>query len=187
MAEKSSSKKEVLTTSSKKKLVKAICQEYHSKLDIKAPRVKKDLNYTQIRELMWLNDETKMKFKQLGFDEKIDPKDSLSKWRPEVIAEFKGYFKFDASNEDVEDVQIELSEEFEKYRQENFPESKKKISPSTIRVVDFLTFMGTKNKQKDLPNLIRHGVVDLGTWKLSNLKMEALNACRSFLGETKTA
>lgn len=181
-------KKATLTTSAKKKLVKAICQEYHAKLDQKAPKVKRDLNYTQVKDLMFLNDATKDKFKKLAFDEKIDPRDPLSKWRPEVLEQFQSHFKFDASEEDVEDIQIELGAEFEKYHHENFPESEKRISPATIRVADFMTYMGAKNKEKELPNLVKHGVIDLGTWKLSDLKMDALNACRNFLyGDKKTA
>jgi hypothetical protein len=183
----SNTTKEVLTTSAKKKLVKAICQEYHSKLDAKAPRVKRDLNYSQIKDVMFLNDATKEIFKKLAFDEKIDPRDSLEKWRPEVIAEFKGHFKFDASEEDVEDIQIELGAGYEKWFKENFPESKKKVSPANIRVSDFLTYMGTIKKDSPLPNLVKDGVVDLTGWKLKDLKMEALNNCRTFLGEQKTA
>jgi len=181
-------KKPILTTSAKKKLVKAICQEYHAKLDQKAPKVKKDLNYTQVKDLMFLVDATKDKFKKLAFDEKIDSKDPLSKWRPEVLEQFQSHFKFDASEEDVEDIQIELGAEYEKYYHENFPESDKRISPATINMAAFMTYMGIKNKEKSLPNLIVYGVNDLGTWKLKDLKMEALNACRNFLyGDKKTA
>jgi len=175
--------KEVLTTSGRKKLVKAICQEFHTKLDSKAPKVKSDLNYNQVKDLMYLNDTTKSLFKKLVFDDKIDPRDSLDKWRVDVIAEFKSHFKFDATNEDIEDVQIELGAGFEKWYKANFPTSKKRISPATIRVSDFLTYMGTVKKDSSLPNLVAHGVVDFTTWKLKDLKMEALNSCRKFFGE----
>ena len=181
-AENKDNKKELLTTSGKKKLVKSICQEYHVKLDTKAPRVKRDLNYTQIKDVMFLKDVTKELFKRLAFDEKIDPRDSLEKWRPEVIAEFKSHFKFDASEEDVEDIQIELGAGYEKWFKENFPESKKRVSPANIRVSDFLTYMGTSKKDSPLPNLVKDGVVDLTGWKLKDLKMEALNSCRNFFG-----
>ena len=177
----------LLTTSAKKKLVKAICQKYHEKLDSKAPRVKRDLNYSQIKDIMYLDDATKDVFKKLVMDDKIDPRDSLEKWRPEVIAEFKSHFKFDASDEDVEDVQIELGAGYEKWFKENFPESKKKVSPANIRVSDFLTYMGTTKKDSPLPNLVHHGVVDLTGWRLKDLKMEALNSCREFFGEKKAS
>jgi len=175
--------KEVLTTSGRKKLVKAICQVFHEKLDAKAPRVKRDLNYSQIKDVMFLNDTTKEIFKKLAFDEKIDPRDSLDKWRVEVIAEFKPHFKFDSNAEDVEDIQIELGAGYEKWFKENFPTSKKRVSPANIRVSDFMTYMGTVKKESPLPNLVQHGVVDLTSWKLKDLKMEALNSCRKFLGE----
>ena len=179
--------KEIMTTSGRKKLVKAICQEFHTKLDSKAPRVKRNLNYSQTKDVMFLKDETKEIFKKLAFDEKIDPRDSLDKWRVEVIAEFKPHFTFDASEEDVEDIQIELGAGYEKWFKENFPESKKRVSPANIRVSDFMTYMGTANKEKPLPNLVKDGVVDLTGWKLKDLKMEALNSCREFFGDKKAS
>ena len=173
--------KATLTPTARKRLVKAICLEYHEKLDSKAPIAKRDLNYTQIKEIMFLKDETKLKFKQLAFDEKIDPKDSLDKWRADVIAEFKSDFKFNANEEDIEDIQDELTGMYHTWFKENFPTSKKKISSATIRVSDFLTYMGTHKKDKTLPNLIQHGVNDLTTWKIKNLKMGALKSCREYL------
>ena len=149
-------KQELLTPTARKRLVKAICLEYHNKLDSKAPKAKRDLNYTQIKELMFLKDETKLKFKQLAFDEKIDPKDSLDKWRLEVIAEFKGDFKFNANEEDIEDIQDELTGLYHAWFKENFPTSNKKVSSANIRVSDLLTYMGTLKKDKTLPNLVQY-------------------------------
>jgi hypothetical protein len=179
--ENQEAQKNILTTSGRKQLVKAICQEFHLKLDSKAPRVKRDLNYSQIKDVMFLKDATKDIFKKLAFDERIDPRDSLDKWKAEVLLEFKSHFTFDASSEDIDDIQIELGAGYEKWFIENFPESKKRISPANIRVSDLMTYMGTSQKDKPLPNLIKDGVVDLTMWKLKDLKMEALNSCRDFL------
>jgi len=186
MAEKNSNqetKNTTLTTSSKRRLVKAICKEYHDKLDSKAPTMKRDLNYTQIRTLMYLNDTTKNKFRQLAFEDKIDPRDSLSKWRIEVIAEFKDLFTFDINSEDVEDVQTDISGEYEKWYKENFPESKKRISPKSIKLSELLTYMAVTNKDKPLPNLAQYGVNDFTSWKLSHINMEASKVCRDFLNK----
>lgn len=177
--------KEILTTSSKRRLIKAICQDFYDKLDSKAPMMKRDLNYTQIRTLMFLRDETKIPFKKLVNDEMIDPKDPLSKWRIEVIAEFKNLFTFDSNSEDVEDVQTDISGEFEKWYKENFPESKKRISPKSIKLSELLTYMAVTNKDKPLPNLAQYGVNDFTSWKLSHINMEASKVCRDFI--TKSA
>jgi len=173
--------KNTLTTSGRKKLVKAICQTYHEKLDARAPKVKRDLNYNEIKDVMYLNDDTKSLFKKLFMDDEINTRDSLDKWRIDTIAKFQQYFKFDASDEDTEDIQIELSGDYEKWYKKNFPYIDKRISPATIRVSDFLTYMGTVKKEATLPNLIKDGVIDLTTWKVKDLKMEALNSCREFL------
>ena len=90
--------------------------------------------------------------------------------------------KMPIPDEDIDDIQIELGAGYEKWFIENFPESKKRISPASIRVSDFMTYMGTSQKDKPLPNLVKDGVVDLTMWKLKDLKMEALNSCRDFLG-----
>ena len=176
-----------MTTSGKLKLVRAICQEYHAKLDVKAPKAKRDLNYTQVKSLMFLQDETKKLFKQLVFDEKIDPRDSLGKWKNDVIVQFSNHFKFDNSTEDVIDIQTDFSDDYSKWYGINFPDIDKSHSPSTIRVSDFMTYMGTVKKEQPLPNLVKHGVVDLTSWKLKDLKMEPLNSIREFFGEKKAS
>lgn len=174
-------KQAVLTAVQKRKVVKAMCLAHYDKFGQKEPRVKQDLHSNDVKALMYLRDDTKKVFKEALFNDEIDYKDSLSKYRNDVLAKFAPFFKSVSSEEDIEDLQLELTSIYEDWYSKNHPKSKKRISPSTIKVSNLLTFLAISEKSKALPNLAQHGVNDFTTWRVKDMKLEALKACREFI------
>lgn len=134
-----------------------------------------------MKRVMFLEDNTKAVYKELYLDDKLDTRTSLSKLNIETLARFKPFFQYTVETEDVEDVQNDILGDFTKWHSENFPTSKKRISESTVKLSELLTYMAVTNKDKPLPNLAKHGVNDFGTWRLKNLNMEASKVVREFI------
>ena len=172
--------KNELSTIGKRKIVLAMANSYKEKFESNRPTPKTDLNYAEIHSLLMDNEKAKPLFTDLIINNKIRPNDSLSQWKSENIEPFKGIFSFD-KEEDIEDKKLIISEYYEKWYRKNNPTCKKRITPSTITISKVFDMLGATQKElQTLPNLYKFGVVSL-SWKLSHLKIEALEHLQTTL------
>jgi hypothetical protein len=171
--EKNNQKNKV-STIEKRKIVLAMANSFKEKFEADRPTPKLDLNYTEVHTLLMDNEKAKPIFTDLFLNQKIRPSDSLSQWKAEHIQLFKNIFTFN-KEEDVEDKRLLIAESYEVWYRKNNPTCKKRITPSTITVSKIFDMLGaTKENMETLPNLYKYGVVSL-SWKLSHLKIEALD------------
>jgi uncharacterized protein (DUF2267 family) len=179
--------KKTMSAIEKRQLVKAIAQAWTDKFDPKREASKNDVTSDEFWQLIKENDSLKGKYLDLMSKGLLNPSNNVSQYSYEVLEAFKNDFKYDSSKQDAKDIQLAIAKAYEDYYNQNNPDSKKVITPATVRVTHVLEFIAETTKSDTLPNLMKHGVLSFG-WKLSSLKMEALEVINNYLnGKQKTA
>ena len=166
--------KKTLSILDKRNIVLKMSAAYKDKFEQDRPTLKTDLTFSEIKELCYLDNNTKDKFIKLLLDDKINPRNRLSKWSDESLVIFKNDFNTIERVENIEDKKLIVAKAYEDWIRINEPKNNKRITASTITVHKYIDMLISKKSKININELYDAGMRSL-SWRISHLNIEALS------------
>jgi hypothetical protein len=168
------------TVSNKGKLVRNICKWYRDSIDIKNPKIKRDLSLNDLQKIAEVNKEfAKWLYNSLAEGKLPQQKLSLKKMTDEQITTVTNILNIThSSEEDVEDYLAIITDTYQQYLNKN--NIQRKITSSKLKIYEVI-FHITKelNKNVDIIKVVKN-INDLA-WSIKNLDFETAKYLAGYL------
>ena len=177
---KKNNNKNTLSILDKRNIILNMANAYKDKFEQDRPTTKTDLTFSEIKELCYLNNNTKDKFLKLLLEDKINPRNKLSKWSNDCLVIFKDDFSELKRVENIEDKRLIVAKAYEDWIRVNEPKNNKRITASTITIHKYIDMLKRSKKSIDINKLYDAGMNSL-SWRISHLNIEALSVLEKAL------
>ena len=168
MATEQNTTKNTTNVSNKGKLVRTICKWYRDTIDVKNPRVKRDLSLNDLQKIAEQNKEfAKWLYSNLAEGKLPQQKLSLKKLNDEQISSVSNILNVQTNNEDdVEDYLNLIVDIYQKHLNKN--NIQKKVSISKLKIYEIIFHISKDlNKNVDIIKIVK-SINDLA-WSIKNL------------------
>jgi len=160
--------KNTTNVSNKAKLVRTICKWYRDIIDIKNPRIKRDLSLSDLQKIAEQNKNfAKWLYNNLAEGKLPQQKLSLKKMNDEQISSVSNILNVQTNNEDdVEDYLNLIVDIYQKHLNKN--NIQKKVSISKLKIYEIIFHISKDlNKNVDIIKVVK-SINDLA-WSIKNL------------------
>ena len=163
--------KNTTNVSNKAKLVRTICKWYRDIIDIKNPRIKRDLSLSDLQKIAEQNKNfAKWLYNNLAEGKIPQQKLSLKKLNDEQISSVSNILNVQTNNdEDVEDYLNLIVDVYQKHLDKN--NIQKKVSTSKLKIYEVIFYIAKDlNKPVDIIKIVKN-INDL-VWSIKNIDFE---------------
>jgi len=171
MATEQNTTKNTTNVSNKGKLVRTICKWYRDTIDVKNPRVKRDLSLNDLQKIAEQNKEfAKWLYSNLAEGKLPQQKLSLKKLNDEQISSVSNILNVQTNNdEDVEDYLNLIVDVYQKHLDKN--NIQKKVTLSKLKIYEVIFYIAKDlNKPVDVIKVVKN-INDLA-WSIKNIDFE---------------